>query len=81
MIPHPYNPIPCTVFDPFAGSGTTLQVARQLGRHGVGTDLSMEYLQLARERLMLDKWDAWENGGNDEMEANTADLPMFDDPV
>ena len=55
-------PIPATVFDPFAGSGTTLQVARALGRNGVGLDLSLEYLQLARTRLSLDALDAWTEG-------------------
>lgn len=48
------------VFDPFAGSGTTLIVARKLKRHAIGLDLSMDYLtNNARERLgynVLDKW-------------------------
>jgi len=39
------------VLDPFAGSGTTLAVAQRLGRHSVGTDLSPDYLALARHRL------------------------------
>ncbi len=30
---------PATVFDPFAGTGTTLRVARQCGRHAFGCDL------------------------------------------
>ncbi len=37
-------PVPATVLDPFAGSGTTLVVANALGRHGIGLDLSREYL-------------------------------------
>jgi hypothetical protein len=37
-------PVPCTVLDPFAGSGTTLQVAVRLGRHAIGVDLSESYL-------------------------------------
>jgi len=41
------------VLDPFAGSGTTLKVAKRLGRHGIGIDLSVEYLQEASERLSL----------------------------
>jgi len=51
-----------TVFDPFGGSGTTALVARQLGRDAVMLDLSPEYLELARQRLALDKVDAWQNG-------------------
>ena len=43
--------VPATVLDPFAGSGTTLAVAQQLGRHGVGTDLNTEYLTLATKRI------------------------------
>lgn len=39
------------VFDPFGGSGTTVVVAQALGRRGVMTDLSPEYLALARRRI------------------------------
>jgi len=35
-----------TVLDPFAGSGTTVRVARELGRHGVGIELNPEYANL-----------------------------------
>jgi DNA methylase len=54
--------VPATVFDPFAGSGTTLLVAQQLGRRGVGTELSAAYLQLARERLGQVALEQWESG-------------------
>jgi hypothetical protein len=70
-----HDPIPATVFDPFAGSGTTLQVARALGRNGVGLDLSLEYLHLARERLSLDALDAWGEAKKDG--SLVTDLPMF----
>ena len=43
--------IPATVLDPFVGSGTSVAVARSLGRRGIGIDLSVEYLGLARKRL------------------------------
>ncbi len=39
------------VFDPFAGSGTTLAVAKKLGRQFLGTELSMDYVRYATERL------------------------------
>ena len=42
---------PATVLDPFAGSGTTLAVAQELGKWGIGTDLNPEYLDLAKERI------------------------------
>lgn len=40
-----------TVLDPFVGSGTTLKMARELGRHSIGIDVSQEYIDLARQRL------------------------------
>lgn len=33
------------VLDPFAGSGTTVRVARSLGRKGIGCDISAEFLR------------------------------------
>ncbi|MFH0901308.1 MAG: site-specific DNA-methyltransferase [Pseudomonadota bacterium] len=43
--------VAATVLDPFVGSGTTLVVARELGRHGVGIDLSEDYCKLAIKRI------------------------------
>jgi site-specific DNA-methyltransferase (adenine-specific) len=39
------------VFDPFAGSGTTLAVAKKLGRRWLGCELSADYVRYAGERL------------------------------
>ena len=39
------------VLDPFCGSGTTLQVARECGRDGVGIELNKEYLSLIVNRV------------------------------
>jgi site-specific DNA-methyltransferase (adenine-specific) len=39
------------VLDPFAGSGTTLAVAKKLGRRWIGIELSKEYAARVRQRL------------------------------
>ncbi len=39
------------VLDPFAGSGSTLLVAKKLGRSYLGFELSEEYVRLAGERI------------------------------
>ena len=43
--------VPATVLDCFVGSGTTVAVAQQLGRHGIGLDLNLEYLGIAKQRI------------------------------
>ncbi len=39
------------VFDPFAGTGTTLVVAHQLGRRGLGVEIDPDNAECIRERL------------------------------
>src|SRR5437773_500878 len=39
------------VLDPFAGSGTTLVVAKKLGRQWIGFELSPQYAAQAQARL------------------------------
>ena len=46
-----HKPIPCLILDPFAGSGTTLAVAKVLGRDYVGVELNEAYLPLINERV------------------------------
>jgi len=43
--------VPCTVLDPFTGSGTTGLVATRLGRDFVGVELNPEYAAMARRRI------------------------------
>lgn len=40
------------VLDPFAGSGTTLLVAKKLGRHYAGYEISKKYCELAKKRII-----------------------------
>lgn len=39
------------VYDCFMGSGTTAKAAQQLGRQWIGSEISKEYVQLAKKRL------------------------------
>lgn len=54
--------VPAIVLDPFSGSGTTIMVALRLGRKGIGIDISEEYCQMARKRIIEDaplfNWEA-----------------------
>lgn len=40
-----------TVFDPFAGSGTTLKVARELERKGIGYEIDLELKEVMKRKL------------------------------
>jgi DNA modification methylase len=40
-----------TVFDPFTGSGTTLKVAQELGRKGIGYEIDLELKKVIRKKL------------------------------
>ena len=65
------------VLDPFVGSGTVPLVARELGHHAVGVDLSLAYLRdIARERLGLAALHAWTHGQPPQPVVYN-DLPLF----
>lgn len=40
-----------TILDPFAGSGTTGMVAKELGRHFIGIELNPAYIKMAEKRI------------------------------
>jgi len=42
-----------TVLDPFLGSGTTMKVARELGRRSVGYEINRDFLTAIRKKLGL----------------------------
>lgn len=66
------------VLDPFCGSATTVLVARELGHHGVGLDLSDPYLHdIARQRLGLAQLAAWQGETRPAPTAPYTDLPLF----
>lgn len=48
------DPVPATVLDCFLGSGTTLLVADQLGRDGIGIELNPDYARMALNRIRGD---------------------------
>lgn len=48
------NAVPCTILDPFGGSGTTGLVADRLGRDAILLELNPEYIEIAKRRLTKD---------------------------
>ncbi len=49
-----------TVLDPFAGSGTTLEVATRLGRAAIGVELNPAYCELIRRRCVQTALPVWD---------------------
>ncbi|MFW9769864.1 MAG: DNA-methyltransferase [Candidatus Thorarchaeota archaeon] len=52
-----YSFVGDTVLDPFAGSGTTLKVARELGRNSIGYEINPAFESLIRQKLGVDEAD------------------------
>ena len=50
-------PVPALVLDCFSGTGTTAIVAAELGRHGIGVDLSSRYLAQSAIRFLESEQD------------------------
>jgi DNA modification methylase len=50
-----HTPSPCTVLDPFAGSGTVGMVANWHGRGSILCELNPEYIPLIEKRVTMDR--------------------------
>lgn len=44
--------VPCTVLDPFSGTGTSVMVAIGHNRYAIGIELSEEYIAISKERIL-----------------------------
>lgn len=55
------------VLDPFAGSGTTLQVAKRLHRHAIGIEIVPEYVEMMKAELETKELQLFESRVNYEI--------------
>ncbi len=72
------------VFDPMAGTGSTLVACLRSGRHSVGIELNPQYAQLAREILVAERDELGESVHNLQSEiltGNAARLAEFELPA
>ncbi len=58
------------VLDPFMGSGTTLFVAKNMGRNSIGIDIVQEYYDMVKNQLEQAEMVLFENRGNYEKTKN-----------
>ena len=74
-----------TVLDPFLGSGTTIKVARELGREGIGYEREAKYMATIAEKLAAtstpeaESVTEYSNRQLEELEANQPEKTDDDD--
>ncbi|ADN37044.1 DNA methylase N-4/N-6 domain protein [Methanolacinia petrolearia DSM 11571] len=49
------TPIPCTVLDPFGGSGTVADIAREQNRSSILIEINPSYVEMQKQRLRADE--------------------------
>ena len=57
--------VPGVVLDPFAGSGTSMQVAKELGRNSIGIEIQPKYIPMILKRTGLHTVSMWKECGVD----------------
>ena len=67
-----------TVFDPFAGSGTTLLAAKNLGRNSIGYEINREFEPIIREKLGADQLRFGEDAAVQFAEDETGNVSSLD---
>jgi len=60
-----------TVLDPFAGSGTTMKVARDLGRNSIGIEINKELIPIIEKKVGFDSQTRLGEKNNDVFEIIT----------
>jgi site-specific DNA-methyltransferase (adenine-specific) len=83
-----YSNVGDQVLDPFSGSGTTIRVAKTLGRIGIGYDINQDYCAYAQEKEgagiktgdpIIPKWNKWKSEESiDTRETDLSDFLLYD---
>ena len=68
-----------TVFDPFAGSGTTSLAAKHLGRNSIGYEINKEFEPFIRSKLCSDQIDLFDDNSVVFVDDKTGNHRTFDD--